>query len=112
MKTAEFYKPEAIFPKPLPWLCADDLKGYKARVQIADATIETIAQEDGRFVRRAALSFVDKQRRLLLGETQHSALCAIVGSDDTDHWRGVEVILCPEITEQGESIIKLAALKK
>lgn len=87
-----------------PWLRADDLAGRSARVTIAHAGEEAIRQADGSTQARIVVDFVGKQKRLILNATQARSLLSI-GGDDTDDWRGVEVILSPVPSANGKATI-------
>lgn len=92
-----------------PWLKAEDLAGRSARVTIAHAGQEDIRQADGTTQPRIVVDFVGKQKRLILNKTQATQLLGIAG-DDTDDWRGVEVILSPVPNAQGKQSLAIMSV--
>lgn len=93
-----------------PWLKAEDLQGRTVQVKIAGASIEQLPQQDGSKQPKVVVSFVGKQKKLILNKTQHTTLCKLTGSDDTDDWRGVNVFLSPGVSAQGKDTINLAGV--
>lgn len=93
-----------------PWLRAEDLMGKTARAKIAMATIENLPQQDGSKQAKVVLQFVGKSKKLILNKTQHTTLCQITGSDDTDDWRGVDVFLSPGVSNTGKGTINLVGV--
>ena len=89
-----------------PWLRADDLQGRSAKVEIAHAGEDAIRQADGSTQPRIVVDFVGKSKRLILNATQARTLVNIAG-DDTDLWRGREVILSPVPSANGKYTIAI-----
>jgi hypothetical protein len=74
---------------PSKWLKAEDLKGQTPVVTIAGVSIEKIGQDDGKVV----LKFRGKEKGMVCNVTNANMIAEIAGSDDTDNWFGVPIML-------------------
>jgi hypothetical protein len=85
---------------PSTFLKADDLQGRRVTVQIDNVTIEELGDE-----RKPVLHFIGKDRGLVLNKTNAAMVTEIAGSDDTDDWHGVSVVLYPtRVDFQGKRV--------
>lgn len=92
-----------------PWLSVSDLAGRAVRVAISEWTIEEVRQRDGKTVRKVALSFAGKRKRLLLNLTQGRAAEAAWG-ENFEGWIGRQCILQPARADNGKDTILLVPL--
>ena len=91
-----------------PWLHVNDLKGRPTRVTITRWAIEEVRERDGGKVKKVALSFQGKKKRLLLNKSQGQA-----GEDawgELDAWIGKQCILQPDTASNGKGTINLVPL--
>ncbi len=91
-----------------PWLSASDLS-RPVRVAISEWKIEEVRQRDGTKVRKVALAFAGKKKRLLLNFTQGKAGEAAWG-EALEGWIGKQCILQPGRAENGKDTIMLVPL--
>ena len=89
-----------------PWLRADDLGGKTIKVKIARAGADMVPQSDGDKQPRIIVDFEGKKKRFILNRTQGIAMAAIAG-DNSNDWRGVEVFLSPQPTNNGKMTIAI-----
>lgn len=94
-----------------PWLKAEDLQGKTVKVTVSQASAETLPNADGSKQDKIVLTFQGAKRKLILNKTQAAAMAGI-GGDDTDLWRGIEVYLAPQPTNNGKLTISLLAVPK
>jgi len=92
-----------------PWLSVSDLGGRPARVTISEWKIEEVRQRDASKVRKVALSFAGKRKRLILNMTQGKAAEAAWG-EALEGWIGKQCILQPGRAENGKDTILLVPL--
>lgn len=92
-----------------PWLSLGDLGGRPARVTISEWKIEEVRQRDGSKVRKVALSFTGKRKRLILNMTQGKAGEAAWG-EALEGWIGKQCILQPGRADNGKETILLVPL--
>lgn len=89
-----------------PWLKPEDLNGKTIKARIARAGVEVIKQRDGSEETRIICDFEGKKKRFILNRTQGIAMAAIAG-DNSNDWRGVEVFLSPQPTNNGKMTIAI-----
>lgn len=92
-----------------PWLSVSDLGGRPVRVTINDWKIEEVRQRDALKVRKVALSFAGKRKRLILNMTQGKAAEAAWG-EALEGWIGKQCILQPGRADNGKETILLVPL--
>lgn len=73
---------------PSTYLKAADLQGRRALVTISHVKLEDIGDEH-----KPVLYFVGKEKGIVLNKTNANMITEIVGSDETDHWKGKAVVL-------------------
>lgn len=73
---------------PSTYLKAADLQGKRALVTISHVKMEDVADEP-----KPVLYFVGKEKGLVLNKTNSNMITEIIGSDETDHWKGKAVTL-------------------
>lgn len=101
MKASELYAS--------PFLKAADLS-KPARVRIIHIEEGNFTdQKTGKEQKRLIIHFDRGSKGLVLNKTQAGTLIAAAG-DDTERWRGVEVVLSPAISHTGQPTIGLAVL--
>lgn len=88
-----------IFPKR--YLRVEDLDGRRVLAVIARVKTEEIGNNE-----KAVLHFKDEALKPLpLNVTNWSAIEEIAGSEDTDEWAGVKIVLYPSKTDfQGKRV--------
>ena len=74
-----------------PWLHVNDLKGRPTRVTITRWAIEEVRERDGGKVKKVALSFQGKKKRLLLNKSQ--------GQAGEDAWGELDALSLIHISE-------------
>ena len=85
---------------PSQFLKAADLQGRRATVTIAGVTMEDIGSDT-----KPVLHFQGKDKGLVLNKTNANMITEIVGSDETDDWKGKRVTLYPTKTDfQGKRV--------
>jgi hypothetical protein len=72
---------------PSKYLRAADLQGKQATVVISHATMETIGDDE-----LPVLYFSGKEKGLVLNKTNANTIANVFG-DDTEDWRGGEIVL-------------------
>lgn len=92
-----------------PWLSVGDLNGRPVRVTISEWKVEEVRQRDGSKVRKVALSFTGKRKRLILNMTQGRAGEAVWG-EALEGWIGKQCILQPGRADNGKETILLVPL--
>jgi hypothetical protein len=86
------------------YLKTEDLQGHPVRVVIESVTEEDLGQ-DGKKETKLVAAFYGKDKRLVLNKTKCEALELLSGTDDTDHWVGLQIILAPGLTKyQGRTV--------
>lgn len=73
---------------PSTYLKATDLQGKRALVTISHVKLEDVGDEA-----KPVLYFAGKEKGLVLNKTNANMITEIVGSDETDHWKGKAVTL-------------------
>lgn len=85
---------------PGQYIKAADLQGKRVQVVIDRVEMEDIGGET-----KPVLHFRGKERGLVLNKTNANAIWGITGSDETDEWGGVTVVLYPSKTDfQGKRV--------
>jgi hypothetical protein len=79
-------------------LAAADLKGQRVTLQIAGVTLEELGQGDKKD-QKIVLSFVGKEKRLVLNKTNNSMCIEIFDTADTDEWVGKHLVVYPTKTD-------------
>lgn len=85
---------------PSTYLKAADLQGRRVSVQIDGVRMEDIGGEH-----KPILSFVGKDKGLVLNKTNATMIAEICGSEETDEWQGQAIVLYPTKTDfQGKRV--------
>ncbi len=85
---------------PGNYLKADDLKGNRVLVTIEHVKQETVGDDH-----KLLVTFVGKDRGLVLNKTNCNRIIGIAGTDETDDWGGKQIVLYPTETEyQGKTV--------
>ena len=85
---------------PGQYIKAADLQGKRVQVVIDHVEMEDIGGET-----KPVLHFRGKERGLVLNKTNANAVWGITGTDETDEWSGVTVVLYPSKTDfQGKRV--------
>jgi hypothetical protein len=85
---------------PSSYLKAADLQGRRAPV-----TVDRVAMEDIGGEHKPVLFFQGKDRGLVLNKTNAAMIAEIAGSEETDEWKGVRIVLYPTKTDfQGKRV--------
>ena len=88
-----------MFPnKPSKYLKCPDLGGRFIVVTMDRVAIETIGQGI-KAETKPVLYFQGKEKGLVLNKTNKNSIVAIVGTAETDNWRGQRIVLHPAMTE-------------
>jgi arabinogalactan endo-1,4-beta-galactosidase len=84
---------------PSKYLRAADLQDKQVKVVMSHVETETIGDDD-----RPVLYFEGKEKGLVLNKTNANAISAVYG-DDTDNWRGGEIVLFQTMVDfQGKTM--------
>jgi hypothetical protein len=99
---------------PSNYLKASDLNGSAVPVTIERVEIEQIGREKEA---RPVLHFVGKAKGMVLNKTNAKKIVELAGSDDTDEWAGVQIVLFAAMVEfQGDTVeairVKAPSVKK
>lgn len=93
-------KTGAMFPSR--YVKEADLQGKHIRVKIQSVQMEAVGQDESE---KPVVYFQGKKKGLCLNKINASMIEEISGSDDTDNWAGVEIVLYPSRTEyQGKRV--------
>lgn len=85
---------------PGAFLKAADLQGKRVPVIIDKVDMEDIGGEE-----KPVVHFKGKDRGLVLNRTNANMIAEITGSDETDDWVGVSIILyCAKVDFQGRRV--------
>lgn len=85
---------------PSTYLKAADLQGRRVSVTMANVHMEDIGGEQ-----KPILSFVGKEKGLVLNKTNANMIAEITGSEETDEWEGQTIVLYPTKTDfQGKRV--------
>lgn len=85
---------------PSTYLKASDLQGRRVSVTMAGVRMEDIGGEQ-----KPILSFVGKEKGLVLNKTNANMIAEITGSEETDDWHGQAIVLYPTKTDfQGKRV--------
>ena len=91
-------KTNSIFPNR--FLCASDLQGRRTAVIIEEVVMEDIGND-----KRAVLHLKNKTKKLVLNKTNTRTIEEIAGTDETDNWHGVQIVLYPtKVDYQGRRV--------
>lgn len=81
---------------PSDFLKASDLNDTPVTVTIKGIKIETVGRDKDE---KPILYFQGKEKGLVLNKTNGKTVAKIAGSEETDDWTGVKIILYPTETE-------------
>lgn len=85
---------------PSAYLKAADLQGRRVVVKMAGVKMEDIGGDH-----KPILSFVGKDKGLVLNKTNATMIAEIVGTEETDDWAGQSIVLYPTKTDfQGKRV--------
>lgn len=85
---------------PSTYLKAADLQGRRVSVTIDRVAIEEIGGEN-----KPVVKFQGKDRGIVLNKTNAAMIAEIAGSEETDEWKGVKVVIYPTKTDyQGKRV--------
>ena len=83
---------------PRRFLSAEDLKGKSVVVEIEEECLEELTDTNGKTVNKSGLSFVGKEKKLVLNATNWDSIVEITGCEDSRDWPGHKVELYPTTT--------------
>jgi hypothetical protein len=92
-------------------LKAADIAGQRVVVTIDKVTIEEVGQGDDK-EEKPILHFVGKEKGLVLNKTNANTIIEILGTDETNEWKGHRIVLYPDKTDfngQRVNCIRIAA---
>lgn len=85
---------------PSNYLKAADLQGRRVPVTIANVTMEDIGGDY-----KPVVKFQGKDKGMVLNKTNANMIAEISGSEETDEWSGVQIMLYPTKTDfQGKRV--------
>ena len=85
---------------PSKFIKAPDLQGARIKLVIDAVEMQTIGQDQ-----KVVVKFVGKSKGLVLNKTNAVTISEIAGSDDTDQWLGVAIVIYPTQTNfQGKRV--------
>ena len=85
---------------PGTYLKAADLQGRRVQVVIERVEMEGIGGDT-----KPVVYFRGKDRGLVLNKTNANAIWGLTGTDETDDWEGVSIVLFPSRTDfQGRNV--------
>ena len=90
---------------PSKYLHARDLAGKEPIVVIRTVEPQLMRVDGGKQLKKLVVHFVGKQKALVLNKTMALAIAQIVGSEDTDAWRGKSVRLFATTTTFGKETV-------
>lgn len=94
-----------------PWLRGEDLVGKSYTLTISNARMQTFkSQNGGADETKIVLAFSNAKKELILNRMQHTALCEIANSDDTDDWEGLSIVVSKGMTPQNKATVVLTAV--
>jgi hypothetical protein len=82
------------------FLKTEDLQGKACRLVIEAICNEEINGDHGK-EKKLVARFAGKDKGLVLNRTNADSIAEIAGSEDTDDWAGVQVVLFPDKTKFG-----------
>ena len=86
---------------PGKYVAAADLQGNDVTVEIGDVKIEEM--EQGKET-KPVVYFVGMTRGMVLNKTNANTIVKVLGSSETENWRGKSIIIHPTSTDfQGET---------
>jgi hypothetical protein len=80
---------------PSKYLKAEDLKGRRILVEIAEVVGEEIKSKDGKSSFKQVCYFKNASKGLVLNMTNWDAIVEHTGESDSDNWPGHKIYLCP-----------------
>src|SRR5262245_17738310 len=83
---------------PRRFLIAEDLKGRSVVVEIEEECPEELTDTNGKTANKPVLSFVGKEKKLVLNATNWDSIVEITGCEDSRDWPGHKVELFPTTT--------------
>jgi len=83
---------------PKRFLIAEDLKGKSVVVEIEEEGLEELTDTNGNTANKSVLSFVGKEKKLVLNATNWDSIVEITGCEDSCDWPGHKVELFPTTT--------------
>jgi hypothetical protein len=83
---------------PRRFLSAEDLKGKSVVVEIEEERLEELTDTNGKTANKSVLSFVGKEKKLVLNATNWDSIVEITGCEDSRDWPGNKVELYPTTT--------------
>src|SRR5437762_357684 len=92
---------ESFPAAPSEYLKTTDLGGRAVTVTIADVAMRSVRDDKGRDVGKPVVYFRNAQKGWILNKTCAAALVEITGSDLTEDWIDVRVVLYPTKTPFG-----------
>jgi hypothetical protein len=83
---------------PRRFLSAEDLQGKSVVVEIEEERLEELTDTNGKTANKSVLSFVGKEKKLVLNATNWDSIVEITGCEDSRDWPGNKVELYPTTT--------------
>lgn len=85
---------------PSKYLKTGDLQGRRATLTVDYVEAQTIGNDQ-----RLVVFFAGKQKGLVLNKTNAVMIQEIAGTDETDNWRGVKIVIYPaKVDFQGRRV--------
>lgn len=108
----QFYKPTGessmnineVYKSESDYLKAEDLKGKTVKVTIESAELKEF-ENNGKKETKLVLSFVGKEKKLVLNSTNAKRIALNIGSEDTDYWKNGEIQIYPTQTDFGGKMV-------
>jgi hypothetical protein len=85
-------------------LKASDLQGKARKLVISDYEIREF-DDNGKKVRKAVLTFKDKEKGMVLNKTNAQIIAHNLGDEDLDTWVGKEIIIYPTKVQFGDGMV-------
>ena len=83
---------------PRRFVSTDDLKERPVIVEIEEERLEELTDTNSKTASKPVLSFVGKEKKLVLNATNWDAIVEITGCEDSRDWPGHKVELFPTTT--------------
>ena len=77
------------------YVSSSDLQGREIRVRITHVGFEEVQSPEEGAKQKLVANLQGKKKRLVLNKTNAETLAALTGSDETDRWINLEVVLYP-----------------
>ena len=92
------------------FLKTEDLQGKACRLVIEAICNEEINGDHGK-EKKLVARFAGKDKGLVLNRTNADSIAEIAGSEDTDDWAGVQIVLFPDKTKFGGKTVDCVRIR-